>query len=325
MKLSIIIPVYNVEKYIKKCLESCFKQDVAAHEYEVIIVNDGTPDNSMTIVEQFAKEYANLKIVNQENRGLSAARNVGLKYAKGEYVWFIDADDYIEHCCLKRIFSQLNEDLDILQLQYRLTFENSNKKIPMQHYSISKSISGLQLIREYGFLPVASQFSIYRKLFLQTNKLQFTVGIYYEDLDIRPRVLWYAKTISFDSKISYNYLQRVNGSITSVFKFRNAQDLIAIMNNVIEFVVNNKISGVYKRKFYSYIGLCMNQLLFGFQFLEQTEKHSLYQELKKNKFLFSYLLKSGNLKYFIAGIIFYSNIKIGLWLHKILRGNNKKY
>lgn len=325
MKLSIIIPVYNVEKYIKKCLESCFKQDVTAHEYEVIIVNDGTPDNSMTIVEQFAKEYANLKIINQENQGLSAARNIGLKYAKGEYIWFIDADDYIEHYCLKRIFSQLKEDLDILQLQYQLVFENSSKIIPMPYYCINENISGPQLIKEYGFLPVVTLCFIYRKLFLQTNKLQFTVGIYYEDLDFRPQVLWYAKTISFDSIISYNYLQRANSITTSAFKLKKAQDLIIIMNNIIKFVVNNKISGAYKSKFYSYIGLCMNQLLFGFQFLEQTEKHSLYQELRKNKFLFSYLLKSGNLKYIIEGIIFSSNIKIGLWLHKRLRGNNKKY
>ena len=88
-KFSIIIPVYNVENYIKKCLDSVFAQ--TEKDYEVIVVNDGTKDNSMDIVKNY-----DVKIVNQKNQGLSEARNTGLKNAKGEYILFLDSDDYIE-------------------------------------------------------------------------------------------------------------------------------------------------------------------------------------------------------------------------------------
>ena len=124
MDLSIIIPVYNVEKYIEKCLLSCIKQDISYEDYEIVVVNDGSPDNSITIVERIAKDYSNIRIINQENQGLSGARNTGMKHAKGNYIWFVDSDDYIEENCLGRIVSYLNGDLDILQLQYRHVFED---------------------------------------------------------------------------------------------------------------------------------------------------------------------------------------------------------
>ena len=96
MILSIIIPVYNVEKYVEKCIRSCENQDIPKENYEVIVVNDGSPDGSLAIVERLANEFSNIKVINQENKGLSMARNTGLEAAKGEYVWFVDSDDWIE-------------------------------------------------------------------------------------------------------------------------------------------------------------------------------------------------------------------------------------
>ena len=93
MKLSIIIPVYNVEKFITRCLHSCVSQNLSINEFEIVVVNDGTRDNSMKFVSQFAEEYSNISIINQENKGLSAARNRGLSVAKGDYVWFVDSDE----------------------------------------------------------------------------------------------------------------------------------------------------------------------------------------------------------------------------------------
>ena len=101
MKISLIIPVYNVEQYIGRCLQSCLCQPhVAADDYELVIVNDGTKDNSMHVVEKMTRDYPNVTIINQHNQGLSMARNAGLKAAQGEYVWFIDSDDWIEDNCL---------------------------------------------------------------------------------------------------------------------------------------------------------------------------------------------------------------------------------
>ena len=121
MKLSLIIPVYNVEQYVGRCLQSCLKQPyVMADDFELVIVNDGTKDNSMAIVEEMTRDCANVTIINQDNQGLSMARNTGLKAAKGEYVWFIDSDDWIEDGCLHEILARLHETkTDLLQLQYR--------------------------------------------------------------------------------------------------------------------------------------------------------------------------------------------------------------
>ena len=110
MKLSLIIPVYNVEQYIGRCLQSCLSQaNVTAEDYELVIVNDGTKDNSMQVVEEMTRGCTNITVINQHNQGLSMARNVGLKAAKGEYVWFIDSDDWIESNMIEELYINLNQ------------------------------------------------------------------------------------------------------------------------------------------------------------------------------------------------------------------------
>ena len=106
MRLSIIIPMYNVSLYVEKCVRSCLRQDIPYSEYEIILVNDGSTDNTLDIVQSIAREYPNIHIVDQENAGLSIARNVGLSKAAGEYVWFIDSDDWIEDNILSVVLEQ---------------------------------------------------------------------------------------------------------------------------------------------------------------------------------------------------------------------------
>ena len=118
--LSIIIPVYNVEKYIRKTLESIFESTFPKSEFEVIVVNDGTKDNSISIVNEFAAKFDNLKIINQENQGLSVARNTGLKAARGKYVWFVDSDDWVEYDSLPFLLKHLeHSDKDVLMFKIR--------------------------------------------------------------------------------------------------------------------------------------------------------------------------------------------------------------
>lgn len=105
MKLSIIIPIYNVEKYIERCAESVLNQNVPPSQYEVIFVNDGTKDNSVEILKKAINFniHSNFQIRDKENGGLSSARNFGLEHATGDYVWFVDSDDWIESNCLAKI------------------------------------------------------------------------------------------------------------------------------------------------------------------------------------------------------------------------------
>ncbi len=107
--LSIIIPVYNAEKYLAECLDSCLNQDIPAEDYEIICVNDGSTDGSAEILERYAREHSNVRFITQPNGGVSVARNTGIDAARGEYIWFVDADDLIQRNCLAGLRRRLGE------------------------------------------------------------------------------------------------------------------------------------------------------------------------------------------------------------------------
>ena len=116
-KLSFIVPVYNMEEYVGRCLNSLLNQDIPFTEYEIIVVNDGSTDSSLKILHEYAEKHANIRIVTQENKGLSAARNIGLREATGEYIWHIDSDDWIVENCASRLLELCKrDDLDMLEV-----------------------------------------------------------------------------------------------------------------------------------------------------------------------------------------------------------------
>lgn len=317
MILSIIIPVYNVEKYIEKCLISCLNQDVPSKDYEIIVVNDGSLDNSDVIIHNIERLYSNIRVINQENRGLSIARNIGFQNSRGKYIWFVDSDDWIENNCLGRICNLLNANPDILQLQYRLVYEDS--LITRDIFCHIEGIkSGPDVIRKGG-LPAPAQFSIYRSQFLRDNNLLFVPEIFHEDSEFKPRVTYLANKVMSDMVVSYNYLQRTSGSITSKFKLKNGLDIIFVMNNLLKFIDDKKITISYRRYFYRMIGLNMNTLLAGLVKLNEVDKRLLIDKLNKNKYLFKYMIFSNRLKYQIEGVLFFFNLKLGLKFYCLLK------
>jgi glycosyltransferase involved in cell wall biosynthesis len=254
IKLSIIIPVYNVEKYIKKCLDSIFMQDAISSEYEVIVVDDGTPDNSMEVVENFAKYYPNLIIIHQENQGLSSARNSGLKVAQGEYVWFVDSDDWIEKNCLNELFeffAAYQAEVFVTPLKsinesngdvYANMFSDHDKQI--------KFASGIDFLKN-GIKVVPVQIYIFKRYFLEKHDLKFMHGVFHEDNEFVPRMLYFATTVCLINSLFYNYLVRESGSITSEFSIKKSEDLILIIKSLADFsAVNNlKSKDKYNVKF----------------------------------------------------------------------------
>ena len=318
MILSIIIPVYNVEKYIERCLKSCVYQDIPYSEYEIIVVNDGSPDHSIEIASIFAKNYSNILIINQENQGLSGARNTGMKHAHGEYIWFVDSDDYIEEHCLVRIVSYLKHDLDILQLQYRHVYEDDTPSLDIDFCRIEGVKSGLE-VTKHGGLPAPAPFSIYRTQFLRNNQLEFVRGIYHEDSEFKPRATYLAKKITSDNFISYNYLQRISGSITSNFKLKNGSDILKVINSLLAFADQQNMPDQFRKHLYRKIAMNMNTLLMGFRQLSKEDKADLMQEMNVNKHIFDCMIQSGVTKYQIEGVLFKVNIFLGLFLHNLIR------
>lgn len=234
MRLSIIIPVYNVEKYIKNCLDSIFSQrSISLQDVEVIVVNDGTPDNSMSIVRNFDK-YDNLRIINQENQGLSAARNAGLKIANGEYIWFVDSDDMIIQDGIGFVLNTIESYPGIDCIASVLL----QKKEKDNTYSIEFTPKKYKTSIDYLFDNYnigACQRYILRKQFLIDNDLWFMNGVYHEDGDFSHRMLYKAKTFLMLEKPVYIYLLRDTGSIMSSRKPKMNYDLIKIYKRLDQF------------------------------------------------------------------------------------------
>jgi len=244
MILSIVIPVYNVEEYIEKCILSCSNQDISKSDYEIILVNDGSPDNSLEICERLEKETKNITIISQENRGLSGARNTGLRHSKGEYVWFVDSDDWIENNCLKSIVKEINRyTSDIFWLGHDVV---ANDKVIDAFIpdALEEPISG----EDFFVNHLKNQFYIwkfvYKRAFLLENDLTFYEGILYEDLEFTPRALHVSKTCYTLPSVYYHYLMR-DGSIINNVKPKNIEDRFFICKRLLDKIENTKISKKY--------------------------------------------------------------------------------
>ena len=208
-KFSIIIPVYNVEKYIKKCLDSVFNQSFK--DYEVIVVNDGTKDNSMDIVKKY-----DVKTINQDNQGLSVARNTGVSKAKGEYLLFLDSDDYIEKDLLKEINKSLKNNPDLVRFQIREVYEDSSdvKDYPEQEFNNLNGVEAFNIISKYHFVENASTY-VYKRDYFLKEQFSFKKGTFHEDYGLIPLVIMKASTVNSINYIGYNYLQRENSIMSS--------------------------------------------------------------------------------------------------------------
>lgn len=245
MKLSIIIPVYGVEQYIEKCLRSVFKQDVPDTEYEVILINDGTKDNSWDITKKICKNHLNVVLYEQENQGLSAARNKGLSLAKGEYVWFVDSDDWIDENCLSTLLSCV-EGNDVLALS-SMYEEGDWSKI--KKYKVSENVQDKLSYMEQDH-PTPAQFYICKREFIENYNISFTVGIKHEDCLFTPIVIAQSRKFAIYHKPVYHFLKRPN-SITTVIDCKRGYDYCYIIENLYNY--RDKIDSGQVLNRYDYI------------------------------------------------------------------------
>lgn len=215
MKLSIIVPIYNVAPYLRKCVDSLLAQDIL--DYEIILVDDGSPDECPRICDAYAEKHSNVHVIHQENAGLSAARNTGVAKAQGDYIWFVDSDDYVEPNVLGVLMEQIERDkLDVLRFRYQNVRESGEVFAPykdMTNYNDYSSVptDGLTFLNErMGNQCYAWQFILRAELCQEET---FTPSIYFEDTDWTPRMLLRAERVASTELLVYNYLWR-EGSIT---------------------------------------------------------------------------------------------------------------
>ncbi len=212
MLLSFIVPCYNVEKYIQRCLDSIYACDLPEEQYEVICINDCSPDNVQGILEQNQRIHENLRIlVHEENKGWGGARNPGIQLAKGKYIWFVDSDDEIIGGCLMEVLDRTcEEDLDIMCFNYRRVDVDGNE-IPIQYYmkdiptqegvSFAKTAFMGGLALNMGYVV---RF-LFKTDFLRSHGLLFPEKVCWEDTVFVPKSILLAEKVAASAAVMYSY------------------------------------------------------------------------------------------------------------------------
>lgn len=299
MILSIIIPVYNVEKYVEKCVKSCLSQDISSDEYEIIIINDGSTDSSQQIVEKLADQTSLIKIFSQPNGGLSKARNVGMSKAKGRYLMFVDSDDWIEHNSLSRIVNKLRiEEPDCLAICAADFIEGTISR--RFSYKDTSPICGIDFLRQNP--PHCAPFSIWKSSFLRKFNLSFVEGIFHEDSEFTPRAYYYAEKISFLNDIIY-YVYHNPCSITRSINPQKSYDLIeSVSENLSRF--SERVEFKNRYIYDNLISLLINSALANIRDMSANEINILNRVMYEHRRLFKHLTNSTKLKYKVEGVLF---------------------
>lgn len=236
-KISIIVPVFNVEHYLEKCIESILSQTL--EEFELILVNDGSSDRSGLICDYYRKRDTRIIVIHKENGGQSSARNVGIKLARGEYVGFVDSDDWI--------------DSEMFRVLYDATIRDKSDIV----------ISGIREINEKGniideYVPFTITFSdilkraypcnkLFRRKLFNDNNFFFFEGRYYEDLELVPKLFIKSKKVTIINKAFYNYLKRT-GSTTGSRDEKILDNLWAYVQ-LKQYLIVENLYELYKLEF----------------------------------------------------------------------------
>ena len=304
--------MYNVEKYIEKCIISTQNQDIPTSEYEVVCVNDGSPDNSLSIAENLTSKYENIKVITRPNGGLSAARNTGIDNAKGEYIFFLDSDDWITENCLGAIVDKLNNERpDVLAICAANIFDKGIKR--RASYPNETPITGIRHL--LNGVEFCAPFGIWRKLFLEENRLRFVEGIYHEDAEFTPRAYYMAKKVSRLNTLVYNVFQSPN-SITRSINPQKGFDCIGSVCVSLHNFYNNDIEkndSHIKHLFDDMISLLFNNGLYNCRLADKKTVDKLNNLVFKNIYLTEHLYRASSVKYRVEAAL------LSLFPHKAMQ------
>lgn len=235
-KVSVIVPIYNVEKYLEKCINSLLSQTL--EDIQIILVNDGSKDNSGNIAKEYEKNNKDRVIyVEKENGGLSDARNYGLKYATGDFVAFLDSDDYIEKNAYEEMYNKaIEENADYVECDFIWEFPNKIRVDKQYPYKNKKEM--------LSFVRVVAWNKLIKRQLITDNNLEFPKGLRYEDVEFTYKLIPFINKFAYVDKPFVHYVQR-EGSIANVQNERTAE-IFTVLDNVIEFYKKNNIYEEYR-------------------------------------------------------------------------------
>ena len=261
-KISVIVPIYNVEKYLEKCLDSLVNQTLK--DIEIILVNDGSTDNSGQIAKEYVSKYKE-KIVylEKQNGGLSDARNYGLEYAKGDYISFVDSDDYISKNLYSELAKYMEEDYDMVKFGI-LTVDLKNNKLienKSKQFENKTGEEAFDILYKTDKMTEVAWGYLYKASFWKENNFKFTKDMYHEDFGLIPLVILKAKKVASTNILGYYYVQS-DKSITrnsdEKKKLKMSYDLLKFYDNMIKEIENYDISKKAKEsqnKFFKLAGI----------------------------------------------------------------------
>lgn len=305
-KISIIIPIYNVEKYLKKCLDSVENQKYK--NIEVILVNDGSKDKSEEIIKKYQENYSNIKALKKENGGLSDARNFGVKSATGDYICFIDSDDYIDENLFSNLEKYLDLDYDMIKYKLIKVDENYNQieKIDGPIFENKTGEESFNILYGQDIMLQPAWLYLYKKSFWDENKFEYPVGKVHEDFATTALIMLKAKKVISTNIYGYYYYQS-NSSITrgndESKKMKRALDMLDHYDNMIQRIKTYDISKITEENIKIYYTNC---IILKIEELSEENKKIYIKEIKKRKMFKN--IKSRNFKQLLKKIVLNINV-----------------
>jgi len=239
-KISVIIPVYNVEKYLEKCLNSLLNQSLK--NIEIIIINDGSTDNSQKIIDNYQKKYENIVAIKDTNHGQGYARNKGIQISNSKYIMFLDSDDTLEENILEIMYNTIEKNKsDIVVCDINKIINNKN--VYFKNYLNYSKKDNINLMLSHPG-PVAK---LYKKELFLKNDIKFLENVYYEDLAMTPLLSFYIKKVSYINKPLYNYLIRKNSTMKQLTFNPKLDDIFKVIE-YLEFEFNKRAKNKYNEE-----------------------------------------------------------------------------
>ena len=292
MKLSIIVPVYNTGKYLSKCLDSILNQTIK--DIEIIVVNDGSKDNSKEIINNYVKKYKKkIVFIDKKNGGQGSARNVGIKKASGEYIGFVDSDDFVESSMYEEMYNTAKEnDSDVVICSISDYYEKNDSK-----KDVMLNLKEKVTIKEAIINSVPSVVNkIYKRELLQNSNISFNENIWYEDLPYSMQIIVNAKKINYVDKAFYNYFHRNESTMHNKNITKNL-DIIKAYDILINYLKENNLYDKYKDEI-DFILLKEIYLATINRVIRTNNKHSEKKKIIKQIRKYYYSFSVGKTKYF---------------------------
>ena len=288
---SVIIPVYNVEKYLSRCVDSILSQDFRA--FEIILVDDGSPDCSGSICDEYAANFPLVKVIHKTNGGAADARNIGVTVATGNYIVFLDGDDYWEgNCVLAEMYLLLSDcKLDVLMFGSTDIYEgetkviNSRGRFNLDEINKGKLMAIRNLIANNQFPGAAWQFCVKKKLLIENN-IQFIKGIKAEDIDWVIHVFYKAENISALNINFHRYLKNRNSSITNTADKKSLEDVLVSVDKW--YLILKKDGSEVSEYLLSYLAFQYLTTYIIFARLNYDEQQHLLPKLQKYRSILNY-------------------------------------